>query len=253
MGLEGALSPLQISQFKAFEDVDDPVFRGRFDGSRVVDANGAPLLVFRGEHGKRDDNFVQCRVATISFGTIEAAVTYATKPNNYNDNPPKEPRVLPAFLALRRPFINEPDDPFVDLGMMEKVLGYDEALRIGRKFADAIENTNNWEDISEKLATRKNPNPTVRGWLKKRPENIRDLYFDAYDYFDDMKEMAALRAAGLDGAIHAGTSETLNQREYKVFDPAQILPATTRWLSPEEAYEFAAAWDARRAPALVAC
>ncbi|MGY3582199.1 hypothetical protein [Bradyrhizobium sp. USDA 4350] len=236
------------SQFQSFE-TGDPVFRARFEDSRVIDEDGAPLLVFRGEHGARDDNFVQCRVAAISFGTLEAAVTYATKPNSYSDNPPKEPRVLPAFLSLRRPFINDPDDPFVDLGMVQKVLGYEEALRVGRKFADAIENTNNWEDISEELRTVKTPNPTVLGWLRKRPDVSR-LYFDAYDYFDDEKEMSKLRALGFDGAIHAGTSETFSQREYKVFDPAQILPASPRWLTPDEAREFAVEWEARRASAM---
>lgn len=237
------------SQFQSFE-IGDPVFRTRFDGSRVIDEDGAPLLVFRGEHGVRDDNFVQCRVATISFGTLEAAVTYATKPNTYSDNPPKDPRVLPAFLSLRRPFINDPDDPFVDLGMVQKVLGYEEALRVGRKFADAIENTNNWEAISEGLRTAKTPNPTVRGWLRKRPEDITKLYFDAYDYFDDAVEISKLRAQGFDGMIHAGTSETLGQHEYKVFYPAQVLPASSRWLTPDEACEFAANWTTRRTPAM---
>lgn len=236
--------------FQAFEDVDDPDFIARFEGSRVVDADGAPLLVFRGEHGRAGESLVQSRLGSISFGSIEAAVIYATNPNNYNDQPAKEPRVLPAFLAIRRPFVNEPDDPFVDLGMVQKVLGYEEALRVGRKFADAIENTNNWEDISERIRTAKSPNPTVRGWLRKRPENIADLYFDAYDYFDDAKEMGKLRAAGFDGATHAGTSETLGQREYKVFDAAQILPASSRWLTPDEARAFAAEREARRPPAM---
>lgn len=233
-----------MTAFQAFEDIEHPDFLVRFKGSRAVNSDGAPLLVFRGEHGARGESLVQCRVGSISFGTVEAAVRYATSPNNYNDTP-VEPRVLPAFLALRRPFVNEPNDPFVDLGMIQRVLGYEEALKIGRKFADAIENTNNWEEISEEVEVA-----TVRGWLRKRPQDISNLYFDAYDYFNDAKEMTKLGAAGFDGAIHAGTSETLGQREYKVFDLSQILPATSRWLTVDEARDFAANWEARRAPAM---
>lgn len=239
-----------MKSFDAFEDIDDRHFRARFKGSRVVDADGAPLLVFRGEHGDGNRGLVQSRLGSISFGTIEAAIIYAKNPNNSKDYPARKPRVLPAFLALRRPFINKPDDPFIDLGMVQKVLGYEEAVRVGTKFADAIENTNNWEDMSDRLSTAKMPIPTVRGWLKTRPKKISDLYFDAFNYFDDRREMAKLSAAGFDGAIHAGSSETDGEHEYKVFDPAQILPASPRWLTPDEAREFAAEWESRRAPAM---
>jgi hypothetical protein len=101
-------------------------------------------------------------------------------------------------------------------------------MRIARKFADHIENTNNWEEISEETGCRR-----LKTLLKKHPERLRDLYFDAYSYLDDPVETAHLKAAGFDGAIHAGAGETHGEVEYKVFDESQIRSATTPWIGLE--------------------
>ncbi len=107
--------------------------------------------------------------------------------------------------------MNAPNDPFIELGLIEKLLGKDEAIRIAKKFSDDIENTNNWQDdLSEKYAT-------VEDYLKKNPRALENLYFDAYKLFDDPEEVGKFRAAGFDGAIHAGSGATAHEVEYKVF------------------------------------
>ncbi len=186
-----------------------PEFHKWFGDSKVVDDKGEPLVVYRGEHGLNDGD-IHSRSGSISFGSKEAASLYAEHPNNVKENP-KAPRVTPAYIKIENPAMNAPNDPFIELGLIEKLLGKDEAIRIAKKFSDDIENTNNWQDdLSEKYAT-------VEDYLKKNPRALENLYFDAYKLFDDPEEVGKFRAAGFDGAIHAGSGATAHEVEYKVF------------------------------------
>jgi len=57
---------------------------------------------------------------------------------------------------------------------------------------------------------------SVADLLKRRPQELKNLYFDAYKYLDDPKEVALLRRKGYDGAIHTGNGETSTSIEYRV-------------------------------------
>lgn len=210
--------------------------------ARNIGGETSPV-VYRCEHGRPDGRLFHCRRGSISFGTLEAAVLYATSPNSRLDLV-HEPRVIAARLRIERPFPGDPDDQFLDLSLVERTLGRREALRIAIKFADAIENTNNWEEISHATGIR-----TVRALLTRRPGVVKDLYFDAYLYFDDAAEIASLRKAGFDGAVHSGSGGTHGEREYKVFDASRVAPITG-WMTPERAREFAAAEAGLRSPAV---
>jgi N12 class adenine-specific DNA methylase len=218
VGNTGEFSPQNPSILRSIEQTTTPAFKRWFGTSKVVDADGDPLVVYRGEHGPGKEGDIEHAAGSISFGSKQAANTYAQHPNNWRDVA-VSPRVIPAYLRIENPIVNDPEDPFIDITTIEKALGREEALRIADKFSDDIEYTSNWmEDFSGTYES-------VQDLINRRPDLLSELYFDAYKLLDDREEVAKLVAAGFDGAIHAGNGETAMEAEYKVFDKSQIKSA----------------------------
>jgi hypothetical protein len=176
----------------------------------VVDEEGMPLRVYRGEHG--DTHLpVHSRLASISFGTREAANAYATNPNDTYDCA-QNPRVMAAYLSIRKPLINNPNDPFIDFPILASAIGAENARNVFVKFGDYLYNTDNWASNFEMYES-----------VDQVPLNEMDgLYLDLYPLLDDPSVVALLKANGFDGAIHAGAGRTAREPEYKVFSADQI-------------------------------
>lgn len=193
----------------------------RLKDTLVVDDDGAPLVVYRGEHGDNQglpgDNLFQSRLGSISFGSAEAASFYAEEPNNRNDRP-VAPRVYPAFLSITNPIIHNLDDPFIDLRALEAAMGREHALRIACKFANAIQNTNCWEEMAAELGI-----VCVEEAAQDYPERLLEAYFDVFYLLDDPDEVRILQEHGFDGAIHMGNGETADELEYRIFDESQAI------------------------------
>jgi predicted RNA methylase len=217
------------------------------NASKVVDENGKPLVVYRGEHGKvrtkvrtthlvptTDEkslleeigdvpsSLIQTALGSVSFvNNPETAATYAESPNNRElSKTAEQPRVIPAYLSIRNPVIQNLDDPFVEMGDIVKAIGIDKAIKIAIKHSYQIELTNNWdENFSEKYSS-------VEELLRKSPKRIKELYLDAYFVFDDIDAVRYFKDAGYDGAIHMGNGESMDDIEYKVFSTTQIKSAT---------------------------
>ncbi len=223
-----------MSKIELLQDDD---FRAWFEGSKAVDRTGNPALVFRGEHGKPDRRVFQTRWGALSFGDFETAKLYATDPNDHRDRI-FQPRIMPAYLKITNPIINNPHDPFLDLARIEKTMGRDEAVRLAHKFARQIRGTGFWYELKEESDIR-----SVPEFIKKHPERLGELYFQAFDYLNDAEEVARLQKANFDGAIHCGFGDNGTEVEYKVFDVSQVKTATNRWLGLEEAMEFASTFD----------
>ena len=180
----------------------------------VVAEVGQPVVVYRGEHGVSPGP-VHARARAVSFGSATAANEYAQHPNKRGDVA-VAPRVIPAYLAISNPVLDNRDDPFIDMGTIIDKLGPDKAERIARRFAAYIENTGNWiEGFSHDY-------DSVEQLLDLEPSRITDLYLDAYPVFDDDEVVGWFAAAGYDGAIHLGNGITALEPEYKVFNHAQI-------------------------------
>lgn len=195
-----------------------PEFTKWFGDSLVVNADGTPKVVFRGEHGANGGIDFQSRLASLSFGTSEVASAYAGEPNDSADIA-EAPRLYPVYLRIENPLMNDPSDPFIELGYVADKLGMDVAESAARKFAPEIEGTGNWE---ENFADEYD---SVDQLLDERPEAVRELYTLAWRFFDMPEFVNAAKKAGYDGAIHAeyGThSENEEGAEYKVFDQAQV-------------------------------
>lgn len=186
-----------------------------FGSSVARDECGLPLVVYRGEHGSPDYIF-QSKIGSMSFGSVEAANIYATHPNDLSMIA-IAPRVLPVYLKIENPIINSPDDPFIDLSILDRKLGFSEATRIALKFADHIMNTDCWNEISGETGMH-----SIDELVARAPDRLLELYFNAYILLDDIDEVEKLRKCGFDGAIHMGNGETFDQVEYKVFSLDQV-------------------------------
>jgi hypothetical protein len=188
-------------------------FRLWFGDSVVVDENGEPLVVYRGQHGARGD--VESRLPSISFGSAEAASLYAESPNNRADTA-EAPVVFPVYLSIQKPIINDPTDPMIDLSVLIDGIGFEATADLAQREAGRLEQTGAWEegfagefeDVADVIA--------------RAPDRLGELPLDAYVALDDAATVAALRAAGFDGAVHVGNGATAEEVEYRVFDQAQV-------------------------------
>jgi len=196
----------------------------------VKDSAGVPLVVYRGEHGTQDgsNQGLQTLLGSLSFGSAKGASMYAEHPNDSNVIA-QSPRVYPAYLIINKPFVVDADDPFVDFSHLEKHLGSDVAIEYFTKFAGHAENTNNWAD--EINGT--NQFSGVAEFLKIHPERGGELYANLWPFLDDQDFIALLKAKGFDGAIYAGSGETMLEAEYRVFDEHSVIYALTKEMTPK--------------------
>ncbi len=188
-------------------------FYAWFGKSHAINRDGAPAVVYRGEHGipPKDQKF-HSRLNSLSFCDDPAAASaYAMYPNVHKDVA-QAPRVSSVHLKIEKPIIKNLDDPFIDLAHLEKELGVEEAMRIAEKFSSDIEYTGNWDENYAGKYT------SVVDLLKRHPQQLKNLYFDTFKYLDDPEEVALLQKKGYDGAIHIGNGETSASAEYRVFD-----------------------------------
>lgn len=119
-------------------------------------------------------------------------------------------------MKIENPIIENHSDPFIELSHLAEKLGRREAKRIALKFDNEIQYAGNWADNYAREYG------SVAHLLKKRPSELKNLYFDTYKFLDDIAEMERLKEAGYDGAIHIGNGETASVLEYRVFDPRQV-------------------------------
>lgn len=175
------------------------------------------VVAYRGEHGPIGQGLIQTMRGSVTFtDSLDVAATYATIPNDRFLSV-VDPRVVEAKLTIRCPLIDAPDDPFIDLKMIACEMGREVAVRMALKHANWIEQTSLWR---ENFAGRFG---CVFDLLSIQPESIKELYLQAWPLLDDAEFVQIARKAGFDGAIHAGSGESLDAVEYRVFDRDGIL------------------------------
>ena len=215
----GALRGAAFSQGPAFDGTETPDFKAWFGNSKVVDGQGNPLRVFRGEHGATKTGALQTNLPSLTFtDDPEVASLYAEDPNDWNMTA-EAPRVIPAYLSIQNPIFNDRNDPFAEFGDIADKLGQETAIRFALKHEGHIQNTGNW---SENFADQYR---SVEQLLQERPEAIRELYMTAFVLLDDPEFVQAAKDAGYDGGIHLGTGASLDAIEFRVFDESQVRSA----------------------------
>lgn len=188
-------------------------------GTVVVDEEGRPLVVYRGEHGDHEGPGFQTQLGSISFGSRETAMLYATSPNDNRMGPARNPRIHACYLDMRRPVMADEDDPFIEMETLIRAVGAEKAMIIALEQAEWIENTSNWEEMDRKGAE------SVASFLAFQPERLRELYLQAFPVFDSPLYCSWFAEAGYDGAIHGGMGVNSHEAEYRIFDARQAIPA----------------------------
>ncbi len=191
-----------------------------FGNSRVVDALGKPLVVYRGEHGT-GNSLPRTAIGTYTFtnDSVVAGV-YAECPNDRrNFDYAESPRIMPAYLSIKNPIIDDSNNPFAEFSDLILKLGCRTSEIFARKHGEWIRETNNWNDNYRKKYA------TVDHLLNSRPQELINLYMDAYPVLDDHAFVMAAEAAGYDGAIHAGNGASMDAIEYRAFRLGQIRSA----------------------------
>lgn len=199
----------------AATDAEISAFWNWFGGAVTIDPQGRPMVVYRGEYGPPDSvRVLSTRLGSLSFGDRETAHRYAHYPNRSEDLS-AYPRIHAVYVAIRRPVVNQPDDPFIDLTTIEAALGRQSAERIAKKFSAWLKQTSPWRSCEISAAS-------VEEFLEGDPDGLACLYVQAFPLFDDPEEVADMKAAGFDGAIYGGMGFNAGEIEFRVFDAASV-------------------------------
>lgn len=193
----------------------------------VCDRLGQPIVVYRGEHSA-DGRWLSTRRPGLSFSTAAVANEYALHPNDRVDETGVlEPRIMAAHLTMRRPLVNDPEDAFIDFGVLVKALGRDQACAAAKRLARDIEQTQAWLDVQAERAQsalasgRAN---SVEQFVDQSANEIERLCVQAWRLLDDELTVQLLIKAGYDGAIFGGSGVGALEPEYRVFSAAQVNP-----------------------------
>jgi len=203
-----------------------PHIAEKIQGTQVVDEQGQPLLVYRGEHGLKASSSkpqFESLLGSISFGEIETATHYAQNPNRRDmANSTLAPRIYPVYLVIKKPLMNRQDN-FIDYPEMVEAIGEDEARRFMIKHQDSAMNTDNWcSNLNED-----DQYEDIRDMSEKAPELMAETYVEIFHLLDDPDFVRLAKAAGYDGALYGSSGVGAGQMEYRVFEPKAVVFALT--------------------------
>lgn len=183
-----------------------------------------PLTLYRGEIEHAVTSTPRRKgLRALYFGDVEVANHYSGYyAQDYID---KTGRIYPAHLVLRKPFITQLQDPFLEMRDVTNRLGRVEALRIALRFSKYIEETDNWQTDINKSGNYDN----VEQYLRDIRSDVCRLYFQAHRFFDSHMEVSKLRRLGYDGAIHGGSGiGSAGKTEYCVFSFEQVYSTVSK-------------------------
>jgi hypothetical protein len=210
----GALFTVDLD-FSRADITKGAAFKAWFGDSKVVDAKGEPLVVYRGQHSGSADP--ETRLGSYTFGGRGTASLYAMEPNDRSrDAEAVAPFVIPAYLSIQNPIVDNRDgDPYIDMSTLIDAVGLDKVTAFAKRNASSLENTNTWEELNDEFED-------VARLIERAPERLGELPMLAYEVLEDPTMLEQLKEAGFDGAIHGGMGENYDELEYRVFDESQI-------------------------------
>lgn len=188
--------------FQSAGNTDTPEFHAWFDGSKVVDANGNPLMVYHGTQGSFE-----------SFNGIawvtpdkELAVEYSDM-GGFNGRPTGPRRVIAAYASIKNPFNSDLGLPSV-LSFREFAVGaMDQAQEAGtltREQADAVQAIISEVDAKNTASIEKHN--MWNGELTPYTVRMLDaLGFDGIEFNEDgIQTFGALRSEQIKDINNAG-------------------------------------------------
>jgi len=185
--------PTRQRRLNELVDVNSPAFRQWFNGSEVVDANGAPAIVYH--RTSVENEFLEVQPMT-HFGSLGATSAILSHKPGHN------PRIYPAYLSIRHPIEikdhgeHHDIETWLELFVKMGILGQGEV--------EAMEES--WLE---------------EGWLDEDSwGNL--VYVPAHraDVFHDLAR--TLRGLGYDGIHYTNAYEDAGSDAWVVFRPNQV-------------------------------
>ena len=201
------LKSIDESEARTSNILKDPKFTSWFNGSKVVDSNGLPLVCY---HGTKV-NFDSFRPLS-HFGTVGASNMFVSTDYSFND------QIVPVYLSIKNPLkILDNDNYSPDLGFdmyQQEFISYDEMidiydnLRYGKNLNDKI------EEINQKFNFDLN---------SRRPNYSRFLAHGGYK-INVKKFISIFQQKGYDGMYYTNTSEDYGSTSWIIFSSDQVWP-----------------------------
>lgn len=181
--------------------------------------DGRPLVLYRGERSSADHNHIRTQVRAVYFTDEKETASILASPFGIRELEFDAPRVFPVQLRIKNLFINQPDNPMLELSALARLLGNSEARRIAVKFSHRIERTDGWIQKVNPYRRYKN----VEDYLNSPAAGFDGLYFPASWFFLSNAEVGRIARLGYDGAIHGGAGFGAGGKpEYVAFSKSQI-------------------------------
>lgn len=196
--------PADAAMARGSDQTGTPEFKRWFGDSKVVDAEGKPLVMYHGTNKtEQGEAFTMFDTYASNYGLMGQGGYFTTNPEVASSYTTKgrgdAPSVYPAYLSIKNP-----------LDMDAKA----NAEAWTRQFPDA----DNFHEDGD----------TNESWYRAAEESIRDQEVPMYEGAQIMQE--GLRAMGFDGITHMGggrvNADSTRHRVYVAFDPEQIKSAT---------------------------
>ena len=193
-----------------------------FEELKIDMAAGGPVKVtaYRGEHGVALNSLltpsINTRLPEISFGSINAALIYATSPNNRTSIQNGDSRILECEIQIENPFLRS-EDPMIEINQLLGVMDASAVFTFAKGFEDSIKNSTLYYDYAGK-----NPSLSFDELLKLDISTEGLLFFEAYRAFGDPAFVSYIQKFGFDGAIHGGSDSTARELEVKTFCPENV-------------------------------
>lgn len=191
--------------------------------TKAVNEEGTPKLLYRGEFGLKAQAKPQLEAQNciVSFGSCEVGNDYACAFGR--EEQPMLARVYPVYLNITKPFVNDPDDPYVDYTQLVSLLGEKDAKHFFLKHQETAMSNGNWLNKVNYPEQFKD----IRDLAERAPERLNELYIHVFALMEDAKFVRLLKDAGYDGAITCTDTDHEDTAEYWVFDPSAVVFALT--------------------------
>ena len=196
---------------------DTPAFKAWFGDSKVVDADGKPLVVYHGTNKtEQGDAFTMFDSYGSNYGLFGQGAYFTENPavaSSYTSKGRGDaPSVYPAFLSIKNPMD------------MDKPIRQKELDAWRKAFPDV-----DFGNTSYEPPMGKRPNGlNNEDFYRIVEEHLTDEQVERYEGAQIMQE--GLRSMGHDGITHVGggrvKSEGVRHQVYIAFDPEQVKSAT---------------------------
>lgn len=120
-------------------------------------------------------------------------------------------------VIIDNPFINDPKDPFIDIGKFRSLLSPDLYRQLAQSFPEELTETNEWERVQER-----HPGCSLMDIFNQFPDEFDALPLWAEEAYNTTIVRTALLANNYDGAIHAIHGPYNDALAYHAFHPTRL-------------------------------